>query len=79
MGHELRDTIRLDVFELAKRLGASDRREDLGPRRRASLVERCADDLMSQHVEGEAMDMQRLEVLVPRRLDRREGFDRIVR
>src|SRR3989454_3565473 len=79
MGHELRDAIRLDVFELAKRFGAADRREDLRPGRRASLVERCADDLMGQDVEGEAMDVQRLEVLVPRRLDRREGFDRIVR
>src|SRR6266566_2584709 len=79
MGHELRDPIRLDVVELAKRFGAADRREDLGPRRHASLVERGADDLVGQDVEGEAMDVQRLEVLVPRRLDRREGFDRIVR
>src|SRR5207245_11414544 len=79
MGHELRATVRLDVFELAERVGASDRREDLGPRRRASLVERCADNLVGEDVEGEAMDMQRLEVLVLRRLDRREGFDRIVR
>jgi len=79
MGHELRDAIRLDVFEFAKRLGAADRREDLGPRRHASLVERGANDLVGQDVEGEAMDVQRLEVLVPRRLDRREGFDRIVR
>ena len=52
--------------------------EDLGPRRRASLVERCADNLVGEDVEGEAMDMQRLEVLVLRRLDRREGLDRIV-
>src|SRR5207245_11156080 len=52
MGHELRDAIRLDVFELAKRFGAADRREDLGPRRRAALVERGADDLVGQDVEG---------------------------
>src|SRR3989442_3700591 len=79
VGHELRDAIRLDVFELAERFGAADRREDFGPRRRASLVERTPDDLVGQDVEGEAMDVQRLEVLVPRRLDRREGLDRIVR
>src|SRR2546422_2073833 len=79
MGHELRDTIRLDVFDLAERFGAANRREDFGPGRRASLVERGADDLVRQDVEGEAMDVQRLEVLVPRRLDRRERFDRIVR
>src|SRR5256712_7131553 len=79
MGHELRDAIRLDVFELAKRFGAADRREDLRPGLRASLVERCADDLMGQDVEGEAMDVQRLEGLVTRRLDRREGFDCLVR
>src|SRR2546427_3769163 len=79
VGHELRDTIRLDVFELAERFGAANRREDFGPGRRASLVERTPDDLVGQDVEGEAMDVQRLEVLVPRRLDRREGLDRIVR
>src|SRR3989441_887398 len=60
VGHELRDAIRLDVFELAERFGAADRREDFGPRRRASLVERTPDDLVGQDVEGEAMDVQRL-------------------
>src|SRR3989441_7391074 len=79
MGHELRDTIRMDVFELAERLGASDCRVGPRPKRRASLGERCADNLVGEDVEGQAMDMQRLEVLVLRRLERREGLDRIVR
>src|SRR3989449_7699737 len=79
MGHELGDAIRLDVFEFAKRLGAADRREDIGQRSHASQVDRGANDLVGKVVEGEAMYVQRLEFLVPRRLDRRERFDRIVR
>src|SRR2546426_4706100 len=75
---ELGDAVRMGVVELAKRLGASDRQEDLGPGRRASLVERGSDNLVGQDVEGEAMDVQRLEVLFLRGLDGGEGLDRVV-
>src|SRR5437879_6464434 len=78
MTHELGDPFGLPVFELAVRLRRPNRREDGRPWGRSSLVECCADDLVGQDVEGKAMDVQRLEVLVPCRLNRRKGFDRIV-
>src|SRR3989449_1069554 len=78
VGEELGDAIRLDVLELTKRFGAPDRRQNLGPRGRAALVERGADDLVGEHIEGEAMDVQRLEIVLLRGLDRGERLDRVV-
>src|SRR2546427_3225889 len=76
---ELRDAIRLGVLEPTKRFGAADRREDLGPWCRASLVERTPGNLVGEHVQREAMDVKRLEIVILRRLDGGEGLDRVVR
>src|SRR2546425_7549593 len=79
VGEEFDDPVRLDILELAVRIRRANRREDLRPRGRASLIERGADDLVGEHIEGEPMDVQRLEVLLLRGLDRGEGFDRVIR
>src|SRR3989454_2476723 len=79
VGEELRDAIRLDVFELAIRIRRADRREDLRPRGGAPVVQGAADDLVGENVKGETMDVQRLEVLLLRGLDRGEGFDGVIR
>src|SRR5436309_2253433 len=79
VGEELRDAIRLAVLELTKRLGAPDRRQNLGPMGCAALVERGADDLVGEHIEGEAMDVQRLEIVFLCGLDRSERLYRVVR
>src|SRR5437899_1381579 len=54
--------------------------EDLGPRRRASLVERCADNLVGEDVEGEAMDVhedERGAALIERIVNRGETGRRL--
>src|SRR5206468_2277025 len=79
VGEEFRDAIRLDIFELAIWVGGADCRQDLGPRRRASLVERGPDDLVGEHIEGEAMNVERLEIVLLCGLDRREGLNRVIR
>src|SRR6266704_635652 len=79
VGEELRDAIRLDVFELAIRIRRADRRKDLRPRGGAPVVQGAADDLVGENVKGETMDVQRLEVLLLRGLDRGEGFDGVIR
>src|SRR2546425_4964248 len=79
VGEELGDAIRLGVLELTKRFGAPDRRQNLGPKGRAALVERGADDLVGEHIEGEAMDVQRLEIVFLCGLDRSERLYRVVR
>src|SRR5437867_8739183 len=79
VGEELRDAIRLDVFELAIRISRADRREDLRPRGGAPVVQGAADNLVGENVKGETMDVQRLEVLLLRGLDRGEGFDGVIR
>src|SRR5437867_6307849 len=78
-GEELGDAIRLGVVELAVRIRRADRREDLRPRGGAPSVQGTADDLVGENVEGEPMDVQRLEVLLLRGLDRGEGFDGVIR
>src|SRR5207249_4557824 len=79
VGEELGDPLRLDVLELTKRFGAADCREDVGPWRRAALVERGADDLMGENIQGKAMDVERLEIVLLRSLDRGERLDRVIR
>src|SRR5437667_1013083 len=79
VGEEFRDAIRLDVFELPIWVGGADCRQDLRPKRRASLVERGADDLVGEHIEGEAMNVERLEIVLLCGLARREGLNRIIR
>src|SRR3989442_5501433 len=79
MSHELRNAIRLDVFQLAERIRRADRRKDLRPRGGAPVVQGAADDLVGENVKGETMDVQRLEVLLLRGLDRGEGFDGVIR
>src|SRR2546428_902396 len=79
VGEEFDDPVRLDVLELAVRIRRANRREDLGPWGRASLIERGADNLVGEHIEGEPMDVERLEGLLLRRPDRGGGFDRVIR
>src|SRR5206468_5482646 len=76
---ELRDTIRLRVLERPVGLCGTNRLEDFRPRRRPAVVQGASDDLVGQDVEGETVDVQRLEVSFLGRLDRREGLDRVVR
>ena len=76
---ELRDTIRLRVLERPVGLCGTDRLEDFRPRRRPAVVQGASDDLVGQDVEGETVDVQRLEVSFLGRLDRCEGLDRVVR
>src|SRR5207247_10459704 len=45
----------------------------------AALVQGAAHDLVREYVEGETMDVHRLEVLLLRGLDRGEGFDGVIR
>src|SRR6266487_4551583 len=79
VGEEFRDPLRLGVLELAVRVRRANRREDLRPRGGAALVQGAADDLVGEDVESETMDVQRLEVLLLRGLDRRERFDGVIR
>src|SRR5437016_3328608 len=76
---ELRDPIRLRVFERPVGLRGPNRLEDFRPGRRPAIVQGASDDLVGQDVEGETVDVQRLEVSLLGRLDRREGLDRVVR
>src|SRR2546428_1382987 len=79
VGEEFGDAIRLGIFELPVRIRRANRREDVGPWSCASLVERGADDLVGEHVQGEAMDVARFEIVLLCSLDRGEGLDRVVR
>src|SRR5437899_398301 len=79
VGEEFGDAIRRGILELPVRIRRANRREDVGPWSCASLVQRAADDLVGEDVEGEPMDVQRLEVLLLRGLDRGKGFDRVIR
>src|SRR2546422_6496067 len=79
VGEEFGDAIRLGIFELPVRIRRANRREDVGPWSCASLVERGADDLVGEHIQGEAMDVARFEIVLLCSLDRGEGLDRIVR
>src|SRR5438093_4335761 len=74
VAEELRDSVRLDILEFAKRFGGANRREDVGPWGGASLVERATGDLMSEDIKGESMDMERLEVLSLRGFHCGEGL-----
>src|SRR3989449_6146809 len=79
VGEEFGDAIRLGVLELPVRVRRSDRREDLRPRGGATLVQGAAHDLVGEDIEGETMDVQWLEVLFLRCLNRGEGFDGVIR
>ncbi len=79
VGQEFGDPLRLDVLKLAVRIRRADRREDVRPRGSSASVQGAADDLMGEDVESETMDVQRLEVLLLRGLDRGEGFDGVIR
>src|SRR5712692_9334062 len=76
---ELRDPVGLGVLEFAVWVRCADRAQDLRPRSRASFVEGAADDLVGEHIQGEAMDVEGLEVSRLRGLDGREGLDRVIR
>src|SRR6266705_367491 len=78
VAEELRDSVRLDILEFAKRFGGANRREDVGPWRGASLVERTTGDLMSEDIEGESMDVERLEIVLLCGLDRGKRLDCVV-
>src|SRR6266508_1348576 len=79
VGEEFSDSLGRDILEFPVRIRRADRREDLRPRCRATLVQGAAYDLVGEDIEGETMDVQRLEVLLLRGLDRGEGLDGIVR
>src|SRR5437899_12407824 len=79
VGEEFRETIRLGVLELTKRVGGADRREDLRPRCHAALVQSEARDLMCEDVKGESMDMERLEIVLLCGLDCGKRLDRVIR
>src|SRR5439155_1748604 len=76
---ELRDAIRLRVFERPVGLRGTNRLKDFRPRRRPAVIQGASDDLVGQDVEREPVDVEGLEVSFLGRLDRREGLDRVVR
>src|SRR2546421_509101 len=76
---ELSNPVRRRIFEQPVRLRGSNRLENFRPEGSSAIIQSASDDLVSQDVKRETMDVKRLEVSLLGRLDRREGLNRVVR